>query len=109
MTRMENLPPMVAIQLLDFAANLGEGQSVKELQRATRWHGQRLDDDGKIGPLTIAAVRRIGDPLAFTFKAQVAGFYRELIARDPWRAKYRNGWNRRVAEPLNWPTLSETE
>lgn len=101
--RLAELPPAVAVQMLDSAVNIGRRQAVRELQGACILHGEPLVVDGLLGPKTRAAAGRIGDALLPTLKAQVGGFYRMLVAKRPQFGVFAAGWSNRVAHPVEWP------
>jgi lysozyme family protein len=78
--------------------NIGYPNGVKVLQRATNAKGKdKLLVDGKIGPKTIAAVKRSRlepDRLA----AYRILYYAKLCQRKPTLYKYYYGWYRRTIE-----------
>jgi lysozyme family protein len=94
------LPPAIATKVFDLAINMGARQAHCLLQRAACAAGEELADDGVIGPVTKRALWRIDaasgnsniHPLLAAFRSEAAGFYRELIARNSSREKYRKGW-----------------
>lgn len=55
--RGDDLPPALAVLMMDVAVNSGPGQAVKTLQRALNSGGAKLRVDGDLGPNTLAAVR----------------------------------------------------
>lgn len=88
----DTLPYPVAFQVFDGAVNSGVGQSVRWLQRAVG-----VADDGKLGPLTLAAVSAA--PVAavvLLFNAERLVFMTKL---SNWSADGR-GWARRIAGNL---------
>jgi lysozyme family protein len=90
--RGDDLPPGVAFQVFDSAVNHGIGQAIRWLQRAAG-----VADDGVVGPVTIAAVKRL-DPadVVLAFNAERLEFYTKL---STWQA-FGAGWARRVAANL---------
>lgn len=90
--RGAELPFGVAFQVLDAAINHGVGNAVRWLQRAAG-----VADDGLVGPLTLAAVRRadIRDLLDL-FTAERLDFYTRLDGFDA----FGRGWVRRSAANL---------
>lgn len=90
--RCDQLPPAVAFQVFDTAVNSGIGQSIRFLQRAVG-----VADDGNVGPLTIAAVKRM-DPeaVASRFNGHRLDFMTRLSTWDV----FGRGWARRVAKNL---------
>ena len=90
----DSLPPSVAFQVLDAAVNHGIGNAVRWLQRAVG-----VADDGAIGPITMAAVKRMdAADLVLQFNAERLEFYAKL---STWDA-FGRGWARRVAGNLRY-------
>lgn len=88
----DQLPPAVAFQVFDTAVNSGIGQAIRFLQRAVG-----VADDGQVGPLTIAAVRRLdAESIAARFNGQRLDFMTRLSTWDT----FGKGWARRIAKNL---------
>ena len=82
------LPAGVDLVYFDVAVNAGPGQAAKQLQRALG-----VDDDGAIGPLTMAAVKAAKPiELVSKFSDSRRNFYRRL-AQFP---RFGRGWLSRV-------------
>lgn len=90
----------VAERLFDLAVNSTPGQAARVLQRALRANGMsHVIDDGVIGQITLAAVNQCDEKcLLAAWRSEMAAFYRILIERKPYRAKWRRGWLRRAYE-----------
>lgn len=90
----DQLPPMLAFQALDVAINHGADRARRLLQRAAG-----VLDDGIIGPITLAALRR-ADPndLTLLFLAERLEFYTSI---STWPT-FGKGWTRRVAANLRY-------
>lgn len=88
----DQLPEAVAFQVFDTAVNSGIGQAIRFLQRAVG-----VADDGRVGPLTIRAVRGL-DPevVAARFNGQRLDFMTKLSTWDV----FGKGWAIRVAKNL---------
>lgn len=88
--RCDDMPSGVDLVLLDGSVNSGIGRGPKWVQQAVG-----VPADGKVGPVTIEAVRR-ADPVEVVRKACAArmGFLRGLRT---W-GTFGRGWSRRVAE-----------
>lgn len=82
------------VKMLDLAVNMGPRPAHRCLQRALRAAcGERLAEDGILGPVTRAAVAEAPRALVLAaLKSEAAGFYRELVARRPDLARFREGW-----------------
>jgi lysozyme family protein len=95
---MSKLPAMLGKRVFQCAVNMGYPAAVKVLQRALRnVSGEPLKDDGVIGPHTQAALDNSNPfEVLIAFRAEQAGHYRELIARNPKLAKYAAGWENRA-------------
>lgn len=92
LAEFDQLPYQVAFQIFDAAVNSGVGQAVRWLQRSIG-----VADDGKIGPVTLAAVTNV-DPLKLVlmFNAERLMFMTNL---STW-GSFSKGWARRVATNL---------
>lgn len=90
--RADEVPDAVRYDLFDAAYHSGPEQATKWLQRAAG-----ADDDGKLGPKTLLAVR-MADPqlLAKRFNGYRLRFLADL---KTWDA-FGKGWARRVAANL---------
>lgn len=95
---LERLPADLAVKLFDSAVNLGPRQAVRLLQRALRACLVEVQEDGVLGPVTIAATRKVSPESALltALRAENAGFYRRLVARNPDLERYLEGWIRRA-------------
>jgi lysozyme family protein len=87
------LPPDVAIKLFDLAVNLGPRQAHICLQRACRAGSDPVEEDGTIGPSTLASVA-MAQPnvLVACLRSEAAGVYRMLVTKRPSSTKYLAGW-----------------
>lgn len=108
----EEMHQGVATKVFDMNVNMGKRQAHKLVQRAVRSFGKRIDDDGVLGPLSMAAIAKGGGELLFSIRSEQAGFYRALIMRNqalrkhgcrktdgseyPDFSVFRKGWLRRA-------------
>lgn len=91
------LPTALSYQMWQFAVNAGMGNARRCLQRAAG-----VVDDGLVGPLTIAAVRRMDvNDLLMRYNSFVIDHYTSL---STWTT-YGRGWARRVAENLRYAAI----
>ena len=82
------LPAGLSLIHFDFAANAGNSQAAKTLQRALG-----VKDDGIIGPKTLAAVRKAIIPDLIIEYAEIRrAFYRMLSEKRPKDMKFLKGW-----------------
>lgn len=82
----------VTASIVDMGWGTGPAQAIKLMQRMIG-----ASDDGKIGPMTIAAyLGWLEAQQANDWAAVRNGFYDRIIAVDPVKAKYRNGWKNRT-------------
>jgi lysozyme family protein len=89
----DDLPPAVRYAVFDAAVNSGVGQAARWLQRALG-----VADDGRIGPLTIAAARQ-ADAQALT-KKMLAQRLRFMTNLSHWPS-FSRGWARRIADLMD--------
>lgn len=90
--RCDELPHGVAFDVFDGAVNSGIGQAIRWLQRAAG-----VADDGIVGPLTLAAVRRADTE---AIQARYSGHRLEFMARLSTWDTFGRGWARRIAANL---------
>ena len=92
----------VATRLFSFSINMngpaGKSMAERLLQRAVRAStGQKIDDDGQIGPESLAAINSAPeDSLLAAFRSEAAGYYRLLAAVNPRLKVNENGWLNRA-------------
>ena len=88
---------LVAMQVLDFSVNLGIRAAVIVLQRALRSVGINVQEDGLMGPQTLFAASN-SEPrcLLAAIKSEAAGYYRQIVAKNPSQQKFLKGWLNRA-------------
>lgn len=90
--RCDELPTGVDYAVFDFAVNAGRGRARKFLQQAVG-----VADDGVLGPMTMAAVKRTdARHILDNFSAAKASFYKGLVDADASQRKFIKGWLNRV-------------
>lgn len=91
----------VAAALFDFAVH--GGYSVKGLQTLlNNQFGEKLVIDGKIGPLTIAAVNRANESkLVNAIMDWRKGYLDKVIQNNPSQQVFEKGWNNRLTSLSN--------
>jgi lysozyme family protein len=83
----------VATKTFDCCVNMGPKQGVKILQRAASDCGFRVNDDGALGPMTLAAVNSCHPhDLLLAMCHAMGEFYRALVAQDAKYAPFLQGW-----------------
>ncbi len=88
----DQLHPAIVYQLWDFAVNAGKSRAVKELQQVGG-----VQDDGIIGPKTIAAIKSMDvNDVLLKLSAERLKFYTSLPTWERWG----KGWTNRVADNL---------
>jgi lysozyme family protein len=94
----DELPPLTALVLFDFAVHSGVSTAVSALQKQMGG----LEADGKVGPLTIARAQQHADPAFDRVQALVLcdrrlRFLTKLVKRQPTkRLPFLTGWTRRL-------------
>lgn len=82
----------VANKVFDYAVNMGPSHAHRVLQRALRACGQLVEEDGKLGPKTLAAANLAPEiPLLVALRCEGAAWYR--MKRDP---HFERGWLNRA-------------
>ena len=97
------LPRNIAIKLFDAAVNMGHSAAVRCLQRALQClENKEVEEDGILGPITIHSAGSGYVNSSWTldrvFSSELAGHYRELVAKWPQEARYIAGWLNRAYE-----------
>ncbi len=87
--RGDELPAGVDYCVFDFAVNSGNGRALSSLQRAIG-----VADDGKIGPITLAAARRAKD--AGQTVERICAVRLAFLRRLSTWPTFGKGWNSRV-------------
>jgi lysozyme family protein len=86
------VPDGVKFDLFDMAVNSGVTQAVRTLQRAVG-----VDDDGKLGPITLQAVASM-PPLRFV--ARFNGYRLQFMSTLATWPAFGRGWANRIAKNL---------
>ena len=91
-TWCDRVPAALRFDLFDMAVNSGISAAVKTLQRVAG-----VVDDGKMGPMTLAAIQRLD---AVQARARFNGARLDFMTRlSNWDA-FAKGWARRIAANL---------
>jgi len=98
--------PEVACKLFDVSVNVGRRPAVKIAQRAVSWLRRSdgllpLKADGRLGPLTVAALNRETDrrgpaELLAELRYEQRAYYRRIVSRRPASGRFARGWSRRA-------------
>lgn len=96
--RYGELPYLSAEKIFDLSVNMGPTPAHRLAQRAVRAAtGRRLVEDGILGPVSREAIRSApADAYLAALRSEAAGFYRELVARQPARQAFLEGWLNRA-------------
>ena len=94
---------VIATECLDTAVNCGEGTEARIIQRAinlTNYPAPDITVDGKLGPLTVAAINKHRRPAALYKMLNVLQGMRyvNIIEANPKLEKYVNSWMSRICE-----------
>ena len=97
-------PEVIAGEIFDTAVNMGLTQAALITQRALSFFGEKLIEDGILGPQTISILNKWGfkDPEAL-FKAlngEQYAVYKHIIKTRPQLIRYARGWLKRVQSYL---------
>lgn len=88
----DSVPPAIAFDLFDMAVNSGVARAVKTLQRTVG-----TAEDGKLGPLTLAAAAKLDPARAVArFNGVRLAF---MVSLDVWPT-FSRGWALRIADNL---------
>lgn len=89
--------PDMAIKIFDACINMGPRQAHLCLQRALNCVGFKLQEDGNLGPATLAALNRTECPewnfaILCSYRSELAGYYRLLAEIKPTNKRFLDGW-----------------
>ena len=90
----------IAAEMFDTAVNMGIKAATLICQRALNYLGESLDEDGRMGPMTITAINRWSrkDPRALHVCLNGFQFmrYTEIVKGDGTQQTFARGWTKRV-------------
>ena len=92
-TCCELIPFALALPLFDMAVNAGPKTAVRCLQRTLG-----VEDDGKIGAITLGAIQRVGD-LERASRDMAVERIAYYAALPGWK-HYRKGWTKRTVDAV---------
>ena len=99
---LDDLPLQIAVLLYDAAVNSGRSQSVKLAQRgynACVTYGTKLTVDGKLGPLTRAALSKTNTkPVRQAIITARENFYKDIVRNKPSQYVFLDGWLNRAED-----------
>jgi len=90
--RADELPDAIRFDVFDASVNSGPGQAIRFLQRATG-----ATDDGRLGPLTIRAVKAMDPQL---LDKRLNGYRLRFMAELKTWPSFGRGWASRIATNL---------
>lgn len=90
--RADELPRGINYMVFDMAVNHGHSNAIKMLQRVAG-----VEDDGKIGPATIAASKNVS---TVDLALERAMFFASICAKNPTQLKFFKGWIKRTFKVL---------
>lgn len=89
----------LATKVFDCAVNCGPTHANQLIQRAANDCGRALDDDGKLGPISIKAINECSPgKLYICMCAQMERYYHAIVARHPEQVKFLSNWLMRAAQ-----------
>ena len=104
----DDLPPKIAMFLLQCAVNTGVRPASKLLQRAVKTFLKKEPViDGIIGPKTVASTKKVPeDKLLVELTVQQCRRYAHICANNPKMLKYLKGWLRRAIYSMEYALRS---
>jgi lysozyme family protein len=98
--RWGDIPWPVCLVLFDITVNHGGGGMAKIVQRTANTLGWKLEVDGKFGPKTFEAIKKISEAQASGFAQELLvlrkKYYDDIITRDSSQENNKNGWYNRI-------------
>jgi lysozyme family protein len=92
-SRAEALPEHLRETYFDMVVNLGPKTAVRVLQRACRGQGADIVVDGRLGPRTLGACRRLE---ADRLRAYRLLYYARKVIKSPGKERFYYGWYQRA-------------
>lgn len=87
----------VACAIFDIGIVMGIGAPPAMVQRVCNAHGAALNVDGRIGPMTVAAINAVAVPAFIRdFSVQVENRFRAIAAAHSNDRQFLNGWINRA-------------
>jgi len=101
------------ICMFDIGVVMGIGIPPKFAQKICNNHGSHLAVDGHIGPLTLAAINALDEPVYIRdFSSMTEARFRGIVANNHTQAKFLKGWlNRahRLLTLMNVPDVPQAQ
>lgn len=93
----------IATKVFDLAVNMGPQEAHKLIQRALKWSGYGVEEDGVLGPKTLAAINQMclynrEQDLDDEIKAEASHYYEHITEENPKLYKFLKGWLKRAEE-----------
>lgn len=89
----------VATKLFDMAVNLGPAAAARIAQRVCQMLGQSVTVDGRLGPISIAAINACNpDQFLRSVVQLLSQHYHDLTEHNPVLGKFLKGWLRRAED-----------
>lgn len=100
-SKCDYLPEEVAICTFDFSVNSGIKNSQRQLQEVIRKSGYDVPVDGRVGPISIEACRKLYDKIgAIEFVSRLLRrryeFYQNIVKSNPSQKIFLKGWVNRL-------------
>ena len=92
--KISSLPIQLQYAHFSCGVNCGIGSAAKILQRSCR-----IEDDGIIGPGTLAACEKIS---IYDYCIEWNNHYKAIVEKDETQAKFMVGWQNRINKILDW-------
>jgi lysozyme family protein len=99
-----------AMAMFDIGVVMGIGIPPKFAQNICNNHGAHLNIDGDIGPLTIAAVNDVSEPVFIRdFSSFSESRFRSIAAHNPTQNKFLKGWLNRAHRLLTLMNVPDVD
>lgn len=96
--RLDDLRGDIAGEIFDTAVNMGQSVATEFAQRTCNYLGSKLVEDGKMGPLTIQALRNYPYPIDILkiLNALQLSRYVTIVQENPSQKRFAKGWLKRI-------------
>jgi len=90
----------IAAEIFDTAVNMGRSRAIKIAQESLNFLGEKLDIDGIMGNLTLAAIQKWINKDVRALFVCLNGFqfmkYVDIVKNNPDQIRFSRGWTRRI-------------
>ncbi|MCK4783965.1 MAG: hypothetical protein KAV87_09460 [Desulfobacteraceae bacterium] len=100
--QLDLVSDVIAVEIFDTAINMGQQTSVRIVQKALNFLGEKLSEDGILGSKTVTALNKWAGRDEKALFICLNGFqfmkYVEIIKHKPGLKRFSRGWTKRIQQ-----------